>query len=346
MSAPSWCCPVAAEIRPALSVGFVLANRFTLTALATFLDALRLAADDGDGSRPIRCRWTIMGPAGAPVRASCGLAFAEWQPFQDPRRFDYVVLVGGLLHGGEQLDAESAAYLKSAAAAGIPLIGICTGSFALARIGLMAGRRCCVSWYHYSDYAGEFEDVEIVADRLYLVDGDRITCSGGAGVADLAAYLIERHLGPGSAQKSLHIMQIDRARPGSQAQPQPPGESAADDPRVRRAMLLMEQSLADPLSVEEIASRLDLSPRQLERLFRLATGKGPAAFYRTLRLRYGRWLLDNSARSITEIALECGFADGAHFSRQFRDAFGTPPSLLRAAARTTGPRSDRRPYGA
>jgi len=64
--------PVAAT-RAALSVGFILTNNFTLTALSSFLDALRLAADDGDGSRPIRCRWQIIGTRRAPIASSCGV---------------------------------------------------------------------------------------------------------------------------------------------------------------------------------------------------------------------------------------------------------------------------------
>ncbi len=312
-----------------LSVGFILANRFTLTALATFLDALRLAADDGDGSRQIRCRWTIMGSGAEPVRSSCGVSIGAWEAFQDPRGFHYIVVVGGLLHPGPQLDDETVAYLKAAAAAGVTLVGVCTGGFALSRIGLMNRRRCCVSWYHYSDYVEEFPDVEPVADQLYVVDRDRITCSGGAGVADLAAYLIERHLGRACAQKTMHIMLIDKARPANQPQPQPPTHNEVVNDRVRRALLLMEQHLADPLTVEDIARKVNISTRQFERLFRFSTGVSPTAFYRVLRLRYGLWLLRNSTRSITDIAVECGFADCAHFSRQFREGFGVSPSALR-----------------
>lgn len=322
----------AGDERAKLSVGFILTNKFTLTALATFLDALRLAADDGDGSRQIRCRWTIMGAHGDPVRSSCGVSIARWEAFQDPRGFDYIVVVGGLLHGGgSQLDDESIGYLKAAASYGVILAGVCTGSFVLSRAGLMTNRRCCVSWYHYRDFVEEFPDVEPVADQLYVVDRDRITCSGGAGVADLAAWLIERHLGRASAQKTMHIMLIDKARPASQSQPQPPTHGEVVNDRVRRAMLLMEQHLNDPLSVEDIARRLNVSTRQFERLFRLATGLSPTAYYRVLRLRYGLWMLRNTTRSITAIAVEAGFADCAHFSRQFRELFGVSPSAVRRA---------------
>ncbi|MGQ9364931.1 GlxA family transcriptional regulator [Azospirillum sp. ST 5-10] len=326
----------AAPPQPSLSVGFVLANNFTLTALATFLDALRLAADDGDGSRQIRCHWTIMGTRPDPVRSSCGACVARWEPLRAPRDFDYIVVVGGLLHQGPALDDETVAYLRGAAAQGVTLVGVCTGGFILSRIGLMTNRRCCVSWYHHRDFIEEFPDLVPVADQLFVVDRDRITCSGGAGVADLAAHLIERHLGRAAAQKTMHIMLIDKARPANQSQPQPPTETEIANERVRRAILLMEQNLTDPLSVEEIARRLHVSTRQFERLFRVSTGRSPVAFYRLLRLRYGYWMLRNTRRSVTAIAMEAGFADCAHFSRQFREEFHVSPSAVRGAAGTAG----------
>jgi transcriptional regulator GlxA family with amidase domain len=315
--------------KAALSVGFILTNNFTLTALSNFLDALRLAADDGDGSRPIRCHWQIVGAKRTPVPSSCGVAITPDATFGDPGAFDYIVVVGGLLHRGPQIDAATLGFLHAAASAGVPLIGVCTGSFVLCRAGLMRDRKCCVSWYHHRDFIEEFPDIVPIADQLYIVDRDRITCSGGAGVVDLAAFLIERHLGPAIAQKAMHILQIDQARPANQAQPQPAMAGDLDNNRVRRAALLMEQHINEPLAIEEIARRLSVSARQLERIFLAATGLSPTRFYRQLRLRYAMWRLRSTARTVTAIAQEAGFADCAHFSRQFREFFGVNPSSIR-----------------
>jgi transcriptional regulator GlxA family with amidase domain len=324
-----------------LSVGFILADNFTLSAFSLFVDHLRLAADDGDLSRPILCRWSIMASQDTPVRASCGVSLTRTSPLVDPRRFDYIAVVGGLLHAGRQLDDETIAYIKSAAAAGVPLIGICTGSFILCRAGLMTGRRCCVSWYHCQDFLDEFPHHHPVADRMFVIDGDRITCSGGGGAADLASVLIEQHLGRAVAQKARHVLLLDRARLGNDAQPHPPiSDGIADDisdSRVRRALLLMEQNLADPLPIADIAQRLKVSTRQLERLFQNVIGVRPIIFYRVLRLRYARWLLDHTDRSVTDIALDAGFSDCAHFSRQFKTMNGLSPSDVRNVARKSAP---------
>ncbi|KQT87546.1 GlxA family transcriptional regulator [Aurantimonas sp. Leaf443] len=315
--------------RPAeLRVGFLPAHNFTLSALSLFVDALRLAADEGDRSRPIHCSWSVMSARPEPVRSSCGLQIFRNSPLVDPAAFDYVVVVGGVLHAGEQVDQAVLDYLRLAAARGITLVGVCTGSFILARAGLMQGRRCCVSWYHCADFETEFPDLVPDADRLFIEDRDRITCAGGSGVADLAAHLIGRHVGRAAAQKSLHVLQMRDARAGTDAQPHR-GLEAAEDERVRRAILLMEQHIADPLGIDAIAGKLQISSRQLERLFHEATGQSPASAYRSLRLHFARDLLETTRKSVTQVALEAGFSDGSHFARQFRSFFGGPPRSVR-----------------
>ncbi len=315
----------------ALRFGFVLLPHFTLTAFSTFVDALRLAGDEGDQSRPVDCQWQFITQDPVGVTASCGVHMMRESGLSKPEQYDYIVLCGGLLHRGEVMTDEVRAFLHAADAAGVTLIGLCTGSLQLAKAGLMAGRRCCISWFHYRELADEQPDVIPVADQLFVVDGRRITCAGGIASADLAGWLIEGHFGRARAQKSLHILGSDHARAASDPQPHPPLGVPATNDRVRRATLLMEQHLASPLSIEEIASRVNISRRQLDRVFRQELGQPPQVFYRALRLEFARHLLSQGKYTVTDVAMECGFSDAAHFSRLFKDAFGHPPSLESSA---------------
>lgn len=316
-----------------LRVGFILANNFTLSALSLFLDTLRLAGDEGDLSRRIQCDWTIMNAGDGLLRASCGLEVRPDTGLVDPKRFDYIAVIGGVLHQGRQVDRATEDYLKRAAAAGIPLIGVCTGTFVLARAGLLQGRKCCVSWYHRSDMEQEFADVEPVADRLYLIDGDRITSSGGAGVADLAAALVDRHVGASAARKSLSILLFEGQRPETTPQPVPAFASRPSSAPLRRALSLMEQNLEHPLPLADLAARLGISERHLSRSFAKEFGEPPAAVYRRIRLAFGRWMLEQSERTVAEIAVACGFSDGPHFGKEFRRAYGESPAAFRKGAR-------------
>ncbi|MGA7539642.1 MAG: GlxA family transcriptional regulator [Steroidobacteraceae bacterium] len=321
--------PLERAVRPPLSVGVILAEHFTLSAFAVFIDHLRLAADEGDRSRPLNVQWSIMSGRREPVRASCGVMLQPTSGLLASAALDYVVVVGGILHAGPQIDEVTTRYLREVGATRTPLIGICTGSFVLCRAGLMEGRRSCVSWYHYQDFLEAFPGHDVVADRLFLADGPRITCAGGAGSAALAIHLIEQHLGRAQAQKATQVLMFDRPLQGSDAQPHPPLSEGIDEPRVRRALLLMEQNLTRPISIGTIAEELGVSTRQLERLCRESVGMGPASLYRQLRMRYASWLIQNTDRSVTDIAIETGFADCAHFSRQFKDAYGISPSTHR-----------------
>ena len=321
--------PAERRARQPLRVGVVLAHQFTLSAFAVFVDHLRLAADEGDRSRPLHVQWSIMASRPEAVAASCGVMLQPTRALLPPDTLDYVVVIGGILHGGPQIDEATTRYLREVGATSIPLIGICTGSFILCRAGLMKGRRSCVSWYHYQDFREAFPGQEVIADRLFFADGPRITCAGGAGAAALATYLIERHLGRAVAQKASQVLLFDRPRSGSDAQPHPPLSETVAEPRVRRALLLMEQNFARPIAVAAVAAELGLSARQLERLCRQHVGMGPASLYRRLRMRYAHWLIENTDRSVTDIANEAGFADCAHFSRQFKDAYGLSPSTRR-----------------
>src|SRR5580700_8901957 len=323
--------------RPPLRVGVILAHHFTLSAFAVFIDHLRLAADEGDRSRPLHVQWSIMSSRPEAVPASCGVLIQPTSALLSPELLDYVVVVGGILHAGPQIDEATLRYLREVGATDVPMIGICTGSFILCRAGLMQGRRSCVSWYHYQDFRKAFPGQDVIADRLFLADGPRITCAGGAGAAALATHLIERHLGSALAHKASQVLLFDRPRTGDEAQPHPPLSESVAEPRVRRALLLMEQNLARPIAVAEVAAQLGLSARQLERLCRQHVGMGPASLYRQLRMRYANWLIENTDRSVTEIAIEAGFADCAHFSRQFKDTYGLSPSTRRQQpARASG----------
>ncbi len=311
-----------------LSVGVIPLQNFTLTTFSGFIDMLRLAADEGDRSRPNACAWTVLGPDRSPVRSSCGVEVQPQEPFGAPERFDFVVVAGGLLPSPEDrmLNDATRAFLQAAHAAGVGVIGICTGSLALVEAGLLRhGARCCVSWYHYPDLLERFPDVTPVADRLWVREGGIVTCAGGLAAVDLAATLIQESLGGAAAQKSLHILLAEGPRAATATQPQPPNMLQVRDQRVRRAMLLMEQNLSSPLGAEQLAAEVAVSKRQLERLFRRDLGVGLQQFGRDMRLAYAVWLMSHATSRISDVAAHCGFADAAHFSRTFRTAFGDTP---------------------
>ena len=315
---------------PKLKVGFTLAPDFTLLAFTGFIEALRQAADVGDRSRPIWCSWSVMSHDLTPIKASCGVEIIPWDTFQEPSDFDYIVLVGGLLDSLGKVPSSLMAFLAKAAKRKVPLIGLCTASFILAEAGLMKGLRCGVHWYHYQDFKSRFPEVLPVIDELFVEDGGIITSPGGMATTDLALHLVGKYFGTERVVKTLRHMILDWNRPVDHPQtPYMNDYQEITDPRVRRAVFFMEQNISSPISTEDVAEEIEISTRQLERLFQIHLRETPASYHRMLRLRHANWMLHNTRRPVTDIALECGFSDSSHFAKRFKDFFGYSPSQAR-----------------
>jgi len=321
---------------PHLHIGFVLTPQFTLTAFAGFIDALRLAADEGDRSRPLLCRWAVLGEMGVPIMSSCGACVLPTAPLDAPEGYDYLVVVGGLLHGGQAIARHLIDFLQAAAAAHRPLVGLCTGSFVLARAGLLDGYLSCVSWFHRDDFIRAFPTCRVISDQMFVVDRDRLTCAGGTSVVHLAAYLIERHIGRARAVKALRIMIEQQPLPPRTLQPAHAFSTHSTDTLVQKAMLLLEQNLHLPIPITTLCQRLGMGRRQLERRFQRDIGVSPAQYRQRLRLERARWLLCHSDLDMIEISLQCGFQDSASFSRALRQFSGHSPRELRAKAKIAG----------
>lgn len=314
-----------------LRVGFVLLDQFTLAAFGGLIDALRLAADHGGRSRQIHASWTVMSLDGTPRRASCGVVISDSAPLLDPVQFDYIAVCGGNDYLNEHQPPALLDYLRRAAAGRVRLIGVCTGTFAIAQAGLATRRTVCIHWNVLEAFQVQFPSLRAVTDKLFVDEGDLLSCAGSTAAIDLGLYLVTRHCGAAKANQAVRHMMLQGMRPPSLPQPHFFADLASvTDARVHQAVHFMEQRLDDPPTMEAIARYVGCSSRQLERTFGATLGIAPAAYQRRLRTHYACWMLENSPRSITEIAFDCGFSDAAHFSREFRTSLGVSPRQYRA----------------
>ena len=315
-----------------LRIGIYLWPRFPLLSLAGLCDALRHAADLGDQSRQVRCTWTVLSATGQAVTSSCGVDVPAINAADSDCAFDYVAVIGGLLPFMHAADPVGLQFLRQAVKRKLPLIGICTGSFALARHGFMKGRMACVHPFHVNDWKEAFPEQAYTTNCDYLFDGDRITCAGGISIIELATELIRMHCGPDRAAKVVHQMTVTQKSSISHVtRRRALGYTSADNDKLRQAIVLMEKNITTPLEISVIAKIVQSSNRQLERVFLAETNKSPSEFYRNSRLKYGRWILTSTDSPVSSIAYECGFADASHFIRHFQQLYGVSPGRLRKA---------------
>ena len=326
--------PLPPDIEPDMRVGFILSPRFTLTPFAAFIDSLRHAADEADFSRQIYCHWKIVAPTLEPVTASCGVEVRPHALLPDDMEFDHLVVVGGLLPASLAHPDETLRYVRDAYEHNTTVVGLCTASFVLARAGLLEDRRCALHFEHINHFKRMYPRALPEADLSFVSDNGIITSPGGTSAIDVALMLIETCCGKARAVKALTSLLVDRHRAAHHMQHRPYGHIAnCGNRHVERAVSLMERHLSNPLSVGELARRLNISERELSRVFAKHADDTPATLSRKIRLAHGHWLLVNTTRTVTQIAADCGFTDAAHFCRWFKSVYGETPSRFRVRRR-------------
>ncbi|MEK0083003.1 GlxA family transcriptional regulator [Benzoatithermus flavus] len=300
---------------------FLTLPNYSMIACSNALEACRMA--NYVAGRRLYA-WQVATLDGRPSVASNGLSLQPTVALAEAGPADAVFVCGGVdVRQSVGRPLEKA--LRRLAQDGIVLGAICTGSFVLAEAGLLDGYRCAIHWENLAAIREEFPLTSFVED-LFVVDGDRLTCTGGVAPLDMMLFLIEARLGRDLAARVSDQFVLERIRRADDPQHIPlrarigPGHLAVT--RVARAM---EKNIERPLAIAVLAARVGMSERQIERLFRQHVGMKPSEYYMTIRLDRARELLRLSDLSITDVAVATGFTSPSHFSTAYRRRFGHAP---------------------
>jgi len=309
-------------------VGFCLVPKFSMMAFAAAIEPLR-AANRLSG-RDLYS-WHIFADGTDPVPASNGIAVVPERPLAEVDRFPNLMVCAGT--GVEEFrDERLFGRLRRLARNGAFIGGVSGGPIVLARAGLLAGRRCTLHWEHIPGFVEEFPDIE-VTDDLFEIDGPVFTCAGGSAALDMMLHLITVQHGHDLAAAVSDQFIHDRIREAGDRQRMAVRvRIGRSHPKLVAAIALMEDNLEMPVPLPVLARSVNLSSRQLERLFARYLGRTPARYYLELRLGRARALLRQTTMSVLDVAIASGFASASHFSKRYREAFGRAPRTDRAAA--------------
>jgi len=310
-------------------VGFVLLDGFALMSYASAMEPLRAAnLLAGRILYDIRHLPVI----GARSRSSSGALIGANAFFGEQVDFDLILVVaGGELAGTD--NPRLAAWLRLLAGRGVLIGGVSGGPLVLARAGIMHGRRMTVHWEHAQALTAVSSQL-VVERSLYVMDRDRLTCAGGTAPLDMMHALITEHHGHAFARKISDWFLHTDIRPAEGPQRSGIAEQYhVNDEAVIKAIEAMENHIADPLGLSQIADLVGLSSRQVNRLFNHHLGVSTVSFYRRMRLRKAADLLKGTGFTIQEIASATGFANGAHLSQRFSDLFLLSPKRFRSTHR-------------
>ncbi|HYB10482.1 MAG TPA: GlxA family transcriptional regulator [Alphaproteobacteria bacterium] len=314
--------------RSALSVGFLVVPNYSMIAFANAVESLRMV---NHVSRKTVCSWSIVSVTGQPVHASNGLAVVPTIPAVQAANLDLVFVCGGIdIH--KACDEVTLAYLRRLARQNTALGALCTGSYVLARAGLLDGYRCAIHWENIAAVRDEFPDVNF-STELFVIDRDRYTASGGTAPLDLMLNLIAQRMGSDLSVAISEEFILERIRSARDQQRIPLlARVGAKQQKIIEAASFMEANMEETMSLDAVAAHVGLSRRHLERLFKQHLDRRPARYYLELRLNRARQLLLQTDMSIMEVTLSCGFQSPPHFSKCYKDMFGHPPSAERRLA--------------
>lgn len=273
-------------------------------------------------------RWRLASLNGQVIIASNGIPLPTEAADQALAGSDYLFVCGGLrIHAVDE--RRYFAVLRRAVRADIAVGSLSTGTYLLARAGLLDGYRSTIHWENRLAFQEEFPDL-VCTDKIYEIDRDRLTCSGGTAAMDLMLHLISERHGADLARQVANQFHHERIRTGQENQSGGHLKRvAALPPPVRAAVRLMQSHMEDLISIAEIARRSDLSARQIERLFLRHVGMSPARYYISLRIERARELLLYSNQPILSIGVACGFTSTSHFANWFKRLHGCTPSQMR-----------------
>lgn len=301
--------------------GFLLVPNYSMLAFTSAVEPLRMA---NRAAQKTLYKWTIYTLDGESVKASNGLEIRPDASIDKACDLSNLFVCGGVDIADSWTKSLQFA-LRKIASKNITIGALCTGSYLLARAGLLDGYKCTIHWENIASMREEFPKTHFT-DDLYQIDRDRITSAGGQAALDMMLKLIgDKHGSKLSANISEQAM-CERIRSTEDRQRIPLQlHLGANQPKLTEAVTLMEANLEEPISLDELSNYVGISRRQLERLFQKHLSCVPTRYYLNLRLNRARLLLLQTSKSIVDIALACGFISAPHFSKCYRDMFGIPP---------------------
>jgi transcriptional regulator GlxA family with amidase domain len=273
-------------------------------------------------------RLVLISTRGGAVRSSSGVIF-DTIAACDAGAIDTLIAVGGDGSRAALADAEGLAFLRAAAGQVRRMCSVCSGAFLLAGAGLLDGRRATTHWRRAAQLARMFPAVRVEPDRIHIRDGAVWTSAGITAGIDLALALVAEDLGERIARAVAQDMVVYYRRPGGQSQFSALAELGGGGSAFALLLDWIRANLAQRLTVEVMAERAGMSPRNFSRAFVRAIGVSPARAVERLRLEVARERVENSQMPIEAIARATGFHDPERMRRAFVRAFGQPAQAMR-----------------
>lgn len=304
-------------------VAFLLLPEFSNLGLAAATEPLFVA--NWLAQKPL-FDWTLISVDGKAVRASNGRMIAVDGDLTTAADCKSVFVLASFDPHAAVREPRVVRWLKRIARFGVEIGGIENGSLVLAEAGLLNGHKVAVHWDNLIGFQEHYPKT-LAVSHLYCRSGERITCAGAAAILDMIIAWMGWHGESDLAGEVAEHLLLPRPRAAETEQRLAAAAAASGLDRViLQAQSIMRAHVDEPVSCGEIARRVGLSLRQLERRFGEDLQCTVLQHYRQIRMAQAHQLLQQTPLSVTEVAFACGFSSPEYFCRLYRDQFGCLPS--------------------
>ena len=271
--------------------------------------------------------------------ADCGLIFKPHTTFERVSSLDTIIIPGGMSLTDPAIIDPISAFVRQRAPHTRRIVSLCSGIYGLATTGLLTGRKVTTHWRYARDVAGRFPYLRVEPDTLFVKDGKFYTSAGATAGIDLALFLIEEDYGPRVSLSVARELVVYVKRSGGQEQYSEPLQfQTSSISRLSDLSIWILSHLNQNLSVERLAAKACLCPRQFGRRFKAEFGSTPAEFVERARLDEARRRLCAPGATIENVAASIGFHSSDVFRRRFEQRVGiTPTEFRRRFSKGTDP---------
>ena len=306
-------------------IGVLVLPNFSHLTLASVVEPMRVA---NKVTRRELYAWQLIGIESGPVESSSGIAIQIDTDIAQEVDCDTLFVVASF-DVNTFVSKDVVRFLRKFARAGATICGFETGAYLLAAAGILDGYRATTHWEDIDDFRQRFPRVEVVSDR-FVVDRKRATTGGASPALDFMLDLIKRDHGFALAITVSGVFIYDQDHAASESQHAiSTSRLAHRDRKLAAAISLMEVNIESPLRVGDVARRVGIGERELQRRFKTRLGTTPSHFFNEMRLSLAYRLLEHTDRTVIDIAMSCGFSSGSAFARTFRTRFDRSPMSLR-----------------
>lgn len=305
-----------------IRVNVIVFDQFSNLCLANCIEPLRAA---NELAAKARYDWTYLSIDGQAVQSSSGLRIEPAAALAAAGPADLLFIISSYKFQEQNTQKTRKALRKASTMVNV-VAGFDTGPWLMAAAGLLRGQRATIHPEILDAFAEQFLDTEVDGARM-ITTPTRVTCAGAMAAFDYASELIGQHWGQSLRLDVEGLFLHDVENVNSQRR-----QFAQADPMVARALAVMRDALERPMTLTELAQMADCPPKTLQRRFLSSLGAPPGHVYRHMRLSAARSMIADSALSITEISVRCGYENASALTRAFKARFGAPPSAYRQSS--------------